>query len=122
MWHSSKGHVYDTAQAQVILIWAWILFIFNQVFLNVIMLNFLIAIISQSYEHVMTNGWYYTYTSICQFNATNATFKDSMDFFWARKPVKIQVFYIRSEIQSNQEENSSQEFLGFIRTIKKTVS
>jgi hypothetical protein len=43
----------DTFWPQFYIVLIWMFFIFNQLFIAVILLNFLIAMISQSYEQVM---------------------------------------------------------------------
>jgi hypothetical protein len=46
---------YPLANFQIGMVgWAWMLFLFNEFFILIVLLNFLIAIIGQSYDEVMS--------------------------------------------------------------------
>ena len=44
----------NSATAELMIVVAWIIYLINMFFLMIVMLNFLIAIVSQSYEEVMS--------------------------------------------------------------------
>jgi hypothetical protein len=48
--------------------WGWFIFLFNEFFMLIVLLNFLIAIISQSYDEVMASQLIDKYEARCDLN------------------------------------------------------
>lgn len=59
----------DRAMSLIMITYAWFLWIVNILFVLIILLNFLIAIISQSYDSVMTKSIEIVYESRAEFAA-----------------------------------------------------
>lgn len=101
--------------------WAWVLFLFNEFFIFIVLLNFLIAIISQSYEEVMSEEEINRYRSRCELNVEVSIL---LDKFYSLKYgsdnfMKDRLcFYLMADPQLNDDEN---EFQGFVRTIKNSI-
>ena len=50
----------------------WVLWAINIIYMQIMLLNFLIAIISQSYDKIIAAGLVVQYKARCQFNAETA--------------------------------------------------
>lgn len=97
--------------------WAWILFIFNQFFIFIVLLNFLIAIIGQSYDEVMSEEEINRYKARCDLNVEVSLLKDKFTELRKRSDqMKDRLcFYMMADPQFKEDDN---EFQGFVRTIK----
>ena len=98
--------------------WAWILFLYNEFFILIILLNFLIAIISQSYDEVMSREEVELYNSRCYLNFDISFLVDLLEHFKLRKKRPARIFYIIAKQTKEQDEN---DYVGFVRTIKNSV-
>jgi uncharacterized coiled-coil DUF342 family protein len=93
-----------------------------------VLLNFLIAIISQAYDEVMTKEEIDRYEARCALNIEVAIKLDAFDLFLnlfkTTKPTtntekeQNKVFYLKCNTYQKELEN---EFLGFVKTIKNAV-
>lgn len=70
--HFDKSVMFGYGQCMIYLI--WILWYLNQFFNLIILLNFLIAIVSQSYEKVMTDSMKYEYEHKAELNSETERF------------------------------------------------
>ena len=76
VWENSIGNINDPDDSSFALLEShsfngyliWIIWVFNQVIVVIILLNFLIAVISQSYENVMSNKVIKQYQDIAALN------------------------------------------------------
>lgn len=102
--------------------WGWILFIFNEFFILIILLNFLIAIISQSYDEVMSREEINRYQSRCELNGEIALIDDKVkeltQIVTDSNNEPSRCFYIVANAYNVVTDN---EFLGFVKTIKMTI-
>ena len=71
--------------AKVVICIIWLAWWLNQYVMVIIMLNFLIAIISQSYEEVMSKTSLSVYTQKCQMNTEYAILKRSLPWLFEKK-------------------------------------
>ena len=94
----------------------WLMWLLNAVFLLILLLNFLIAVISQTYERVSSQRIIYTYTYKAE---KNFDYYQIIDLFKKRRGIKYLVFVSSSDILLDQGEN---EWLGFINSIKKHIN
>lgn len=73
VWSNSIGNINDPEFShvkehwEVVLVWA--VWYFNQLFIFIILLNFLIAVIGQSYENVMNNAIEFQYNNKATLNS-----------------------------------------------------
>ena len=103
----------------VILIWAWMLFLFNEFFMLIILTNFLIAIISQSYDDVMSKEQIFNYMSKCDLNIEAAILKDAYHNLFVRtEPKPFRLFYVVCAAADGEDGG---EFEGFVKTIKNAI-
>ena len=104
----------------LILIWAWVLLLFNVLFMFIILCNFLIAIISQTYDEVMGKEQIFNYESKCDLNIEAAIINDAMDSFFSmgEQVEPIQVFYLISSAMSG---SGGDEFSGIVKSIQNSV-
>jgi DNA anti-recombination protein RmuC len=108
--------------------WAWILFLLNEFFILIVLLNFLIAIISQAYDEVMTKEEIDRYEARCDLNIEVAIKLDTFDLLLQKLKLKNllsasvkeqnKVFYLKCNSFTKELEN---EYLGFVKTIKNAV-
>ena len=76
---SAKALHDHTTYTQIIMAyWGWALFLFNEFFILIVLLNFLIAIIGQSYDEVMSKEEIDRYNSRCALNIEVAIILDSI--------------------------------------------
>jgi predicted membrane protein len=69
----------DATSVQTIMAyWGWVLFLFNEFFILIVLLNFLIAIIGQSYDEVMSKEEIDRYNSRCALNIEVAIILDTI--------------------------------------------
>ena len=60
--------------------WTWALWILNGFFTMIVMFNFLIAIVTQSYDDVMSNYNVSLYKAKCHFIKKGCLLKDEIDY------------------------------------------
>eukprot|EP00347_Sterkiella_histriomuscorum_P004138 403361610 len=98
-------------------IFAWIIWLTGVLFLNIILLNFIIAVISESYEKVMQKMVAQSYKQQAMLIKEREMHfsqneKESLEYF-------PRFLILRRPVSSNSEENS--EWQGFIKDIKKAM-
>lgn len=105
-WSSAISQYPLTAGGFIFSIWmAWLL---NQFLVLIILLNFLIAIISQSYEEVMSRSMQFQYTYKCILNREIFLLIENPPY-----PMRV--------LQSDISKESTSEWTGFVSEIKKTL-
>lgn len=100
--------------------WGWVLFVFNEFFILIVLLNFLIAIIGQSYDEVMNAKEINTYISKCDLNSEIALIQDSIRRHLGQmnSSKTCRTFYLVADTSHVDDEN---DFQGFVRTIKMAM-
>lgn len=78
----------------------WIMWIINKVLMLIVLLNFLIAIISQSYEESMSKEIIYRYKQRAQMN------EECRLIFKTFKAIKDRSIFVLSANDSNRNKNS----------------
>ena len=99
--------------------YSWLLWFWNEFFMLIILLNFLIAIISQSYDAVMTKEMIFLYEARCDYNCeTNIL----LDWFLglAGQVKRAKVFSLSTPVQG--EDMAMNEYTGFVRPLKMYVN
>ena len=94
--------------------YAWMLLALNQIFMMIILLNFLIAIISQSYDMVISQATVSEYQDKLAFNNEIMGVKDQVAHQFGTVE-KGNIFLLSSSIQSDEITNP---YEGFVKTIK----
>ena len=75
--------------------WAWILFIAHEFFILICLLNFLIAIVSQSYDNIMNNQEMETTMSKVYLNNEASIIFDAIDLMMRYQREPSQTFHMR---------------------------
>lgn len=104
--------LYDT-----VIGYSWALWLLNACFMLIMLLNFLIAIISQSYDQVMTNSQVLLYNMRCDFNMECALLYDFYEEFRSAEELG-QVYVVSADVNDEQNDN---QFTGFVKPIKDLV-
>eukprot|EP00347_Sterkiella_histriomuscorum_P001793 403370658 len=99
------------------IIYGWIIWISAVLFLNIILLNFIIAVISESYEKVMQKMIAESYRIKCQLIKERELFFDNKDLNDAIKFPRYLI--LRKPVSQNEDSNS--EWQGFVKDIKKSL-
>ena len=125
VWENSIGNINDpddssfasdASSSQTYLIWAvWVL---NQFIIVIILLNFLIAVISQSYENVMSSKTIKQYQDIAALNKETFQFLNTMGLLAGNELVQKNRILITVEAEN---ENESSEWTGFVSTMKSFI-
>ena len=97
--------------------YSWILWLSNLFFMLIILLNFLIAIIGQSYDSVMSRNFISLYKSKCGFIKECTIITDMFDSLIGNSNL-ASVYLLSSSID---HDDSNNEWTGFIKTITSTV-
>ena len=116
-----KGKKSDDSSPELVgfAYWGWLLFVINEFFLLIILLNFLIAIISQCYEEVMSQEVINRYQSRSSLNLEIAILIDAIKYRGSSKSEKCNtVLYLMAHIENG---GTSNEFMGFVKTIKTAI-
>jgi hypothetical protein len=86
--------------------WGWVLFLFNEFFILIVLLNFLIAIIGQSYDEVMSKEEIDRYNSRCDLNIEVAIILDTIKEWTNNKAEKShRIFYLVANTYHKDDEN-----------------
>eukprot|EP00347_Sterkiella_histriomuscorum_P008487 403344908 len=99
------------------IIYAWIMWISAVLFLNIILLNFIIAVISESYEKVMQKMKAESYRIKCQLIKERELFFNEN----ALQDLKIFPRYIILRRPVQEKEDANAEWQGFVKDIKKNL-
>lgn len=95
----------------------WFFFFFNQLFIAVILLNFLIAMITQSYERVMQHKSKSQYS---QKSALNMELKLLQSLFLREKSFNSIIVFSRNEQQS-MDDDEGDGWDGFVEAIRRQL-
>ena len=90
-----------------------VIFFIEMIYMVIVLLNFLIAIISQSYEKVMNFSIMYTYQNKVELNKEYTMLKSRLPWF---KMEEINLLILFSP--KNFEDTTMAEWLGFVQTLK----
>ena len=93
----------------------WIVWIFNQYFILVIMLNFLISVISDTYQNIMQHSQMYTYRYRNELNVEYLLMKD---LFFASQDVEIIIVVTDKELYQTKEDDLENIQNHIVETIK----
>ena len=99
--------------------WGWALFLFNEFFNLIVLLNFLIAIISQSYDEVMGKETVNKYQSRCSINLEIAQLQDAMIF--KNQEFKMETNTMLYLVATAAHSEHGNEFQGFVKTIQGAI-
>eukprot|EP00347_Sterkiella_histriomuscorum_P003781 403362967 len=99
------------------IIYAWIMWISAVLFLNIILLNFIIAVISESYEKVMQKMIAESYRIKCQLVKERELLLDDNDLKDSKKFPR----YIIIRRPVTEKEDASSEWQGFVKDIKRNL-
>ena len=101
------------------LYWGWLLFLFNEFFNLIVLLNFLIAIISQSYEEVMGREVINRYQSRCAIILEIAQLIDAIKYNRGnRSEANRTMLHLIAKASLEKGQN---EFQGFVKSIKQAL-
>eukprot|EP00347_Sterkiella_histriomuscorum_P000920 403374018 len=106
---------YELADAHII--FAWIVWISAVLFLNIILLNFIIAVISESYEKVMQKMVAESYRIKAQLIKERESYFNDEEF----KNQEYFPSYIIFRRPVEDQIDDNQEWQGFVKDIKKTI-
>lgn len=95
----------------------WMFFFFNQLFIAVILLNFLIAMITQSYERVMQQRAKSHYAQKCDLNIE---IKLLQSHLMNEKKFDSVIIFSRNDLNAN-EEDDEENWDGFVEAIRKQL-
>lgn len=93
----------------------WVFWVLHQFMIVIILLNFLIAVLSQSYEMVMSQATISIYLHRCDLNLECLRVKDHLGLL---EPINM--FTIAAADSQEGEENND-EWLGFVSEVKKFI-
>lgn len=92
----------------------WLMWFANQALILIVLLNFLIAVVSQSYENVMNSATQFKYAQRCELIREAAVINKT---FPISDVVDYHVFVLRCNV--NEEEGG--DWAGFVQTIKTFI-
>ena len=95
--------------------WGWTLFLFNEFFNLIVLLNFLIAIISESYEEVMGKEIANKYQSR---SSINLEILQLTDFFTKKNESTETMLYLSANAAHSEHGNEMQ---GFVKSINGAI-
>lgn len=121
---ATEETVMSTTQSIAINI-IWTSFLFHEILMLIIMTNFLIAIVSQSWDEVKDQHVNQLYESRCEIIGEAAILSDALNWDdiknkYKDQEVKEKFSYIIFKSEMEQQSLDS-EYLGFVRTIKHTT-
>lgn len=96
----------------------WGLWFANEFLMMIILLNFLIAIISQSYDKVISKSTILLYESKCDFIAETSVLIDSFPGVFG-KDFRSQIFILQASTED--EGQTGDDVAGFVKTITKVI-
>jgi hypothetical protein len=83
-------------------------------FIFIILLNFLIAVISQSYENVMDSSLIFKYKQRANLNTETRVIYDGLNLLDKR----IDAYYLTSNVETSERGG---EWSGFVQNMKKLI-
>jgi len=110
-----KGHDYETA----IVSWQLVLFVLSTFVNVIIILNFLIAYISQVYDDIMGKEELFMLQNFADMNMEGSVIRDFISSLGGGPAIKpYQCFYVQLEVQSDRGQTHD----GFVKSIKKHIN
>lgn len=98
--------------------YAWLLWVSNAFFMLIILLNFLIAIISQSYDSVMTRQEQIVYHARCEFNVECTLISEFISSFTEEEGSgKASILTLSATIETN----TGADMMGLVGPIKAFI-
>ena len=110
---------YSPYMSKAMIFYSWVLYIGNAFFMLIMLLNFLIAIISTSYDSVMTRSTIVMYNQRCTINCECSLILNFLQNFTTRGQSYAKVFVLGANIADTDVDNS---FTGIVRPIKAIVT
>jgi len=107
---------YPDAEQSVALIVLWSFWFINIFLMLIIILNFLIAEVSQTYDRVKGSGKMFLYQKKCEINWNAYVYRK---MFGYEKDDKFQIIVFKSPKDVLDLANAADEFYGFTNTIAK---
>ena len=95
--------------------YAWLLWLLNAFFTMIVMLNFLIAIVGQSYDNVMSTYQVSLYKSKCHFNLKGTLIMNSMDSFFNFSKRNVKMNIVSVTMDAFEGDNDQQAYLKNIK-------
>ena len=119
-WSGRISNTEENKLAHFMIAWAWALWTILIFFMLIILLNFLIAIISQSYDSVMTRQTQIVFTNKTEINVECCLL---LDIYQNIKNLggdnnKSNVFTLRTTID---KASGNEQYFGFVKPIKHAV-
>lgn len=112
-WTTRALHVPGTQnETSLIMAAIWTFWLLNQFFVLIVLLNFLIAIISESYEAVMAESIIHKYEHKIEMNRSYRLFTNSV---WGMKALECQI------VTAAPKEEDLEDWTGFVHTITKFI-
>ena len=103
-----------------------IFWLLNQFIVFIVLMNFMIAIISQSYEDIQSDKSQILYQQRAKFNFDSQLILDRVGKFFCIKRLqrtsKVDMLTVSGKIFSQEQENADDEWDGMATQVKKTVS
>ena len=110
---TTRGAAGELYSSRIMVFFVWLLWFANQFFVLIILLNFLIAIISQKYEQVMAQSIVHKYEHKIDMNRSYCLVTKA---FGKLKPLECQVLTVQPETGQDAE------WTGFVSTVTKFIS
>jgi len=108
---------FPSKKSSVLLSYTYLLFVTLQFFMLVILLNFLIAQVSQSYDNVMGKEELYIYLMKAEFNREYLAFMKLMG--WLKESVESPLLYIRAPREMSDVDD---QYAGYVKTVKNAIN
>lgn len=111
-WTTRATHMPDSAtETSLIMFVIWTFWLLNQFFVLIVLLNFLIAIISESYEAVMAESIIHKYEHKIEMNRSHRLVAKS----FGMKSLECQI------VTASPKEENVEDWTGFVHTITKFI-
>jgi hypothetical protein len=112
-------------QAVFMIYFIWVMWVGMQVFLSIILLNFLIAIISQSYEEVMNQSVISKLKQKCELNEETFGFINFFRSYQSSEAWYLSKFNVDNSgifiVSTSYSQTVNSQWTGFVAKIQKTV-
>ena len=98
---------HDNATDEILIGLLWLVWILNQVFVFIILLNFIIAVISQSFERVMNKSSYIKYHHKALLNREVRLYRSYIPHFmkwFSYKKIELMIFTVRRKYEEDTDE------------------
>jgi len=120
---NSKGNLkledYQEHGTYLIIYIIWFMWLANQILILIVLLNFLIAVISQSYENVMNSSVQFKYKQRCELIRESAILNDTLSSFYSTFS-DYQIFVLQANT-TNDNAGKGDDWSGFVQTLKTFI-